>query len=171
MSSKLEAARRFNVTNDYVARLALNGRLSGIIENGTWYIEEDALKSFFTGRKEQRNTVTPIASKTVSSREAAKVYRVTHDYISRLCRQGKLRGVLEGRNWVVEVGSLEEFFKKPYPSAAPAADAPGVRARGDAGIYSEKTTHKYFLEIGSGGCSTFIVLCFRRFGHGRRKSQ
>ena len=110
-----EAARLFNVTNDYVARLAQNGRLSGIIENGTWYVEEDALKSFFTSRKEQRNTV-PDSKQTVSSREAAKVYRVTHDYISRLCRQGKLRGVLEGRNWVVEVGSLEEFFKKPYPS-------------------------------------------------------
>lgn len=46
----------------------------------------------------------------VSSKTAAEAYGVTNDYIARLCRGGKLRGVLEGRAWLVETRSLQEFF-------------------------------------------------------------
>lgn len=46
----------------------------------------------------------------VSSKDAAKLYGVTHDYITLLCRRGKLHGVRERTHWLVECDSLEAFF-------------------------------------------------------------
>ncbi len=46
----------------------------------------------------------------VTSNDAAKLYRVTNDYVSRLCRQGKLQGYFKGRSWLVTLSSLESFF-------------------------------------------------------------
>jgi hypothetical protein len=48
----------------------------------------------------------------VSSKEAARLYGVTNDYIARLARKGKLKGVLDGRTWFIDQGSLNEFFSK-----------------------------------------------------------
>ena len=46
----------------------------------------------------------------VSSRDAARLYGVTHDYIARLCRQGKLQGTFQDRTWLIERRSLQIFF-------------------------------------------------------------
>jgi len=43
----------------------------------------------------------------ISSREAAKLFGVTHDYISRLCRKGQLVGTSDGGRWMVERQSLD----------------------------------------------------------------
>ena len=55
----------------------------------------------------------------LSSPEAAKLYRVTNDYIARLCRRGKLRGNLENRVWMVERESLDAFFAVQGRKASP----------------------------------------------------
>ena len=48
----------------------------------------------------------------LSSRDAAAMYGLTHDHVARLCRQGKIQGVLQGGNWLVEKKSLTDFFAK-----------------------------------------------------------
>ncbi len=53
----------------------------------------------------------------VSSKTAASSFGVTTDYIARLCKSGKLRGVMEGRVWMVETSSLRDFFGKDLPGA------------------------------------------------------
>jgi len=37
---------------------------------------------------------------------------VSKDYIARLCKNGKLKGVLEGRAWFVDTASLRDFFDR-----------------------------------------------------------
>src|SRR3989344_2937901 len=49
-------------------------------------------------------------TKYISSKEAAKLCGVTHDHVSRLCRQGKILGHLQGRTWLVEKNSACAFF-------------------------------------------------------------
>jgi len=46
----------------------------------------------------------------ISSRDAAKLFGVTHDYISRLCRKGQLVGNSDGGRWMVERQSLDTFL-------------------------------------------------------------
>jgi hypothetical protein len=46
----------------------------------------------------------------VSSKEAAALYGVTHDHIARLCRQQKIRGVLQAGIWYVDPHSVHAFF-------------------------------------------------------------
>ncbi|MDE2213296.1 MAG: hypothetical protein KGJ34_02070, partial [Patescibacteria group bacterium] len=46
----------------------------------------------------------------ISSREASRSFRVTNDYIARLCRQGKVHGVFIGKVWFVEEKSLSDFL-------------------------------------------------------------
>lgn len=47
--------------------------------------------------------------KYLSSKEAGARLGYTHDYISRLCRQGKMEGVQKGREWFVTAEELELF--------------------------------------------------------------
>ncbi|MEK7995966.1 MAG: hypothetical protein AAB403_19370, partial [Planctomycetota bacterium] len=46
----------------------------------------------------------------ITSSDAASLYRCSKDYISRLCRVGKLEGHLVGRNWFIESGSFDTFL-------------------------------------------------------------
>src|ERR1700733_12141420 len=46
----------------------------------------------------------------ISSRDASRRYKVTNDYVARLCRKGKLQGVLVGREWFVDEASLASCF-------------------------------------------------------------
>src|SRR5579872_2234702 len=47
----------------------------------------------------------------ISSREASRRFRLTNDYVSRLCRQGKIPGVFVGKVWYVEERSLKSFLE------------------------------------------------------------
>src|SRR3989344_7414660 len=44
--------------------------------------------------------------KFISSRRAAEITGYTNDYIGQLCRLGKVKAQLVGRNWYVEEQSL-----------------------------------------------------------------
>src|SRR4051794_23302798 len=82
--------------------------------------------------------------KFLTSREAAQAYRVTNDYIARLCRQGKLVGKFENRTWYVDTDSLARFFGGPKVELAPAQQEPARF------IIPERATakRKYFLHAG-----------------------
>ncbi|MBP9711325.1 MAG: tail fiber domain-containing protein [Candidatus Pacebacteria bacterium] len=107
--SSQKAAKLYGVTNDYIARLCRNGKLEGVLENRTWMVDPQSLAQFFT-----RQGKTPLRegerSELLTSREAARMYRVTNDYVARLCRQGKLAGVFTNGTWKVEKKSLDAFF-------------------------------------------------------------
>lgn len=45
----------------------------------------------------------------LSSKDAGALLGYTHDYISRLCRQGKMSGIQKGREWYVTREELELF--------------------------------------------------------------
>jgi hypothetical protein len=45
----------------------------------------------------------------IAAREAAREIGIVPDYITRLCRQGKIRGRRVGKNWYVEVPSLRRW--------------------------------------------------------------
>jgi len=49
--------------------------------------------------------------KYLSSKEAGKLSGYTHDYISRMARQGKIEGRQFGRAWYVDEDSLSDFVK------------------------------------------------------------
>jgi hypothetical protein len=47
----------------------------------------------------------------LTAREAGDVLGYAPDYVSRLCREGKLRGRRAGKTWIVEADSLVPFIK------------------------------------------------------------
>ncbi|MFZ2555682.1 MAG: helix-turn-helix domain-containing protein, partial [Minisyncoccia bacterium] len=47
----------------------------------------------------------------LTAREAGDVLGYAPDYISRLCREGRLRGRRSGKSWIVEADSLVPFIK------------------------------------------------------------
>jgi len=48
----------------------------------------------------------------IPSTEASKVFGVTNDYITQLCRRKKISGFLIGRLWFVEKKSLKLFLQE-----------------------------------------------------------
>ena len=48
----------------------------------------------------------------LTAREAGDVLGYASDYISRLCREGRLRGRRSGKTWIVEADSLVPFLKQ-----------------------------------------------------------
>ena len=48
----------------------------------------------------------------LTAREAGDVLDYAPDYISRLCREGRLRGRRSGKSWIVEADSLVPFLKR-----------------------------------------------------------
>jgi len=51
----------------------------------------------------------PLEQNYLSSKDAGAMLGYTHDYISRLCRQGKMEGIQKGREWYVTPQELEAF--------------------------------------------------------------
>src|SRR3989338_3746126 len=54
-------------------------------------------------------------SELISSRKAAAIFGFSNDHISRLCRQGKIVGVLDKGLWLVEKKSLYAYFEGKRP--------------------------------------------------------
>lgn len=48
--------------------------------------------------------------KLCSSRRTSYILGCTIDYVSKLCREGKLKGKIVGRSWYVEEGSIKDFI-------------------------------------------------------------
>jgi hypothetical protein len=63
-------------------------------------------------------------SKYITSVKAAKIVGYSSDYISRLCRTGRLKGHLAGRVWFVELASLWRTFPQQPTSRLDYEGAP-----------------------------------------------
>ncbi len=48
----------------------------------------------------------------MTSKDAGAILGYTHDYISRLCRHGKMSGIQKGREWFVTAEEIEAFKKR-----------------------------------------------------------
>ena len=108
--SSREAAKRFGVTHDYIARLCRKGQLTGSFDNGKWLVDTASLESFFVSRGPKLPEAAGVAGSYLTAKQAARMYRVTNDYIARLCKQGKLVARRTDRTWLVEQSSLNTFF-------------------------------------------------------------
>ncbi len=104
--SSRDVAELYRVTHDHVSRLCRQGRLAATQRGGIWLIEKGSAARFFDSKSKP-----VVIERMISSRDAASLYRVTHDHIARLCRQGKLTGTLRDGMWLVDTGSLDVFFK------------------------------------------------------------
>lgn len=47
--------------------------------------------------------------------KAAEIYGLSPAYIRRLCRQGKIRYVVAGHRWLVNLDSLARYFNEGDP--------------------------------------------------------
>ena len=57
--------------------------------------------------------------------KAAEIYGLSPAYIRRLCRQGKIRDVVAGQRWVVNLDSLARYFNEGDPVPAEQDEAVG----------------------------------------------
>ena len=57
--------------------------------------------------------------------KAAKIYGLSPAYIRRLCRQGKIRYVVAGHRWLVNLDSLARYFNEGDPVPAEQGEAVG----------------------------------------------
>lgn len=60
--------------------------------------------------------------------KAAEIYGLSPAYIRRLCRQGKIRYVVAGHRWLVNLDSLARYFNEGDPVPAEQDEAvDGIR--------------------------------------------
>lgn len=60
--------------------------------------------------------------------KAAEIYGLSPAYIRRLCRQGKIRYVVAGHRWLVNLDSLAQYFERGDPVPAEQGEAvDGIR--------------------------------------------
>lgn len=57
--------------------------------------------------------------------KAAEIYGLSPAYIRRLCRQGKIRYVVAGHRWLVNLDSLARYFNEDDPVPAEQDEAVG----------------------------------------------
>lgn len=57
--------------------------------------------------------------------KAAEIYGLSPAYIRRLCRQGKIRYVVAGHRWLVNLDSLARYFNEGDPVPAEQGEAVG----------------------------------------------
>lgn len=57
--------------------------------------------------------------------KAAEIYGLSPAYIRRLCRQGKIRYVVTGHRWLVNLDSLAKYFNEGDPVPAEQDEAVG----------------------------------------------
>lgn len=58
-------------------------------------------------------------------KKAAELYGLSPAYIRRLCRQGKIRYVVAGHRWLVNLDSLAQYFEEGDPVPAEQDEAVG----------------------------------------------
>ncbi len=59
------------------------------------------------------NVMNQISEKNlISTRQASKLSGYNSDYLSRMCREGKIEGTQIGRTWLLSQESLEDFVRK-----------------------------------------------------------
>ncbi len=119
--SSLEASNKFSITNDYVARLCRQGKVLGKQIDRVWYVDAKSLASFLGSTKADRESRKGVLSEErrkeylanqayISSIDAAAKFGITGDYVSRLCRSGKVSGRRIGKRWYVESDALSAFL-------------------------------------------------------------
>lgn len=60
--------------------------------------------------------------------KAAEIYGLSPAYIRRLCKQGKIRFVVAGHRWLINLDSLAKYFATgDPPPAAQSQTVQGVR--------------------------------------------
>lgn len=65
--TSMEAASRFDITNDYITRLCRQKKIVGFLVGRLWYIEEQSLKDLLKQSKEKRKEHREKLSKSLKS--------------------------------------------------------------------------------------------------------
>jgi len=55
--------------------------------------------------------IMPVMTNWLTTKEAAEKSGFNHQYVRRLCRQGKLECVLKGRTYLISPKSLDDYVK------------------------------------------------------------
>ncbi|MBI5003520.1 DUF5011 domain-containing protein [Candidatus Kaiserbacteria bacterium] len=123
ISSK-DAAALFGVTNDHISRLCRQKKIRGVVQDGLWLVDKESVSDFFAAkgvspRPVSVREVIHRVAKYISSKDAAALFGVTNDHISRLCRQKKIRGVVQDGLWLVDKESVSDFFAAKGVSPRP----------------------------------------------------
>lgn len=58
-------------------------------------------------------------------KDAAARFNVTPEYVRKLCRTGKIRYVVAGHRWLVNMNSLAQYFERGDPIPAEQGEAVG----------------------------------------------
>ena len=100
--SSRRCAELFGYTNDYIGKLCREGKVLGKIVSRTWYVEEESIKDY---------AHVASSGSYISSKQATKISGYSQDYISRLCREGKIEGKLLHGFWYIDQESLKGYLE------------------------------------------------------------
>jgi len=110
-----EASLLTPYSQEHLSLRARQGKLKAAKIGRDWMTTEDWLNDYIRGvgikEENKKNSNQKIASKYISLREAAIGSPYSQEYLSLRVRQGKLKAVKEGRNWVTNKEWLEEYIK------------------------------------------------------------
>jgi len=100
-----EAAKYCRYSQEYLSLRARQGKLRAVKLGRNWVTKKEWLEEYITQIEEYNKD-----SYYISLQEASKYYAYSQEYLSLRARQGKLRAVKLGRNWVTKKEWLEEYL-------------------------------------------------------------
>src|SRR5438105_2919245 len=107
--SSSDAGARYKVTGDYVARLCRQGKVEGMLVGRTWYVSDASLRSQLGLAGVAPAPVGPAGLASIAG--AASASGLSQSYITKLCRQQKIKAQLVGGLWFVDEASLREYAR------------------------------------------------------------
>ena len=118
-----EAGVIFGYTADYVAKLCRDGLVNARRDGRGWFVEKRSLADFVAKiALEEKKRLEKLSAMRASEyrvnrefiplKEASTRFGYTADYVAKLCRDGSVNAIRIGREWSVELASLEQFSER-----------------------------------------------------------
>ncbi len=106
--SLMEATRYCSYTQEYLSLRARQGKLKSVKIGRNWMTKKEWVEEY-----EKNSSDTPQGKREnlISLEEASHICSYTQEYLSLRARQGKLRSVKIGRNWMTRQEWVEEYEK------------------------------------------------------------
>ena len=110
--SLADASQLCSYSQEYLGLRARQGKLKAVKVGRDWVTTENWLSDYIgeigvkseagTKMEAKKDNVSEVADRHISLREAAADSPYSQDYLSLRVRQGKLKAVKHGRNWVTK---------------------------------------------------------------------
>jgi len=151
--SLVEASKASPYSQEYLSLRARQGKLKALKIGRDWMTTKNWLEDYLKGVRISREEKAGSQNEYLSLQEASKTSPYSQEYLSLRVRQGKLRAVKIGRNWMTTPNWLKEYsqqvknYKQRCQAISQRADG-ALKAAGPVKIGAAAKPTQFFFPFG-----------------------